>query len=94
MSERDSEREQETAFEFPCMFPIKAMGKNTPNLRGVVIEIVRFHVETLTEDAVKLRESKGGKFVSVTVHIEAQSKAQLDAIYMDLKACPDILMSL
>jgi len=94
MSEMDIEIEQETAFEFPCMFPIKAMGKNTQNLRMIVTEIVRFHVETLTEDAVKLRESKGGKFISVTVHIEAQSKAQLDAIYMDLTACPDILMSL
>jgi len=92
MSERKIE--QETAFEFPCMFPIKTMGKNTPNLRMIVTEIVSVHVETLTEEAVKLRESKGGKFVSVTVHIEAQSKAQLDAIYMDLTACPDILMSL
>lgn len=89
-----SELKSETAFEFPCHFPIKAMGKNTPNLDVIVMEIVRRHVDNLGEAALKIRESKGGKYASITVSIEAQSKAQLDAIYMDLTACPDILMSL
>lgn len=89
-----SELEEETLFEFPCQFPIKAMGKNIPNLDLLVVEIVRRHVNHLSESAVKSRASKGGKFISVTVEIEAQSKAQLDAIYMDLTACPEIIMSL
>jgi len=33
-----------------------------------------------------LRESRGGKWVSVTLVIEATSKAQLDAIYRELSA--------
>jgi len=89
-----SEVEQETLFEFPCQFPIKAMGRNIPNLDAIVVEMVRRHAPDLTESAVKTRMSKGGKFIAVTIHVEAQSKAQLDAIYMDLTACPDIIMTL
>lgn len=84
----------DTHFEFPCTFPIKAMGKNTPDIKAIIEEIVRRHIDIEHEHIVRIRESKGGKFVSITVEIEAQSKAQLDAIYMDLTACPDVLMSL
>ena len=86
--------EHESPFEFPCQFPIKAMGKNIPDLDAIVVEIVRRHVDNLSENAVRTRTSKGEKFISITVEIEAQSKAQLDAIYTDLNACPDIVMTL
>lgn len=86
--------EHESPFEFPCQFPIKAMGKNISDLDTVVVAIVRRHVDNLSENAVKTRASKGGKYISITVEVEAQSKAQLDAIYMDLTACPDIIMTL
>jgi len=86
--------EHETPFEFPCQFPIKAMGKNIPDLDAIVVAIIRRHVDDLSENAVKTRASSGGKFISITVEIEAQSKAQLDAIYTDIAACPDIIMSL
>ena len=86
--------EEETLFEFPCQFPIKAMGKNSPDFDSIVVAIVRKHVDDLTEGAVKTRESKEGKFCSVTVTITADSKKQLDAIYQSLTDCPDVLMAL
>jgi len=89
-----SEVEQETLFEFPCQFPIKAMGRNIPDLEVIVVEMIRRHAPDLTEADVKTRASKSGKFIAVTIHVEAQSKAQLDAIYMDLTACPEIMMTL
>jgi len=89
-----TELEHDTPFEFPCQFPVKAMGKNIPNIEAIVVEIVRRHVSDLSESAVKTRESKGGKYISVTITVEAQSKAQLDAVYMDLTACPDILITM
>lgn len=88
------ELEHDTPFEFPCQFPIKAMGKNIPNIEAIVVEIVRRHVSDLSEEAVKTRESKGGKYISVTVMVEAQSKVQLDAVYMDLTACTDVLITM
>ena len=89
-----TELEHESPFEFPCQFPIKAMGRNIPDLDAIVVEIIRRHVDNLSENAVRTRESKGAKFISITVEIEAQNKAQLDAIYTDLNACPDIVMTL
>ena len=86
--------EEETLLEFPCQFPIKAMGKNTPDFDSIVVAIVRQHVEDINEGAVKTRLSKGDKYLSVTVTIEASSKQQLNAIYQGLTDCPDVLMAL
>jgi len=85
---------EETLLEFPCQFSIKAMGENTPQFDGIVVEIVRQHVNNLSESAVKTRLSKGDKYLSVTVMIEATSKKQLDAIYQGLTDSPDVLMAL
>ena len=89
-----TELEHESPFDFPCQFPIKAMGRNIPDLDAIIVAIIRPHVDNLSEGAVKTRLSKGGKFISITVEIEAQNKAQLDAIYTDLNACPHIVMTL
>lgn len=85
---------EETLLEFPCQFPIKAMGKSGAQFDVTVVEIVRRHVDDLKEGAVSSRPSKGGKYMSVTVVIEATSRAQLDAIYQDLTDHPEILMAL
>ncbi len=86
--------EQETLFEFPCSFPIKAMGKAEDDFDLLVVEIVRRHVPDLHENAVRTRPSKGGKWLSVTVIIQAESKTQLDAIYQDLTDHHRVVMAL
>ena len=86
--------EEETLLEFPCQFPIKAMGKNSPDFDSIVVAIVRQYVADINEGAVKTRPSKEDKYLSVTVTIEATSKQQLDAIYQGLTDCPDVLMAL
>jgi putative lipoic acid-binding regulatory protein len=85
---------QESALEFPCDFPIKAMGHACDSLEITVVEIVRRHAPNLGEAAVKSRPSANGKYLSITVTVRATSKAQLDAIYMDLTACEQVLMAL
>jgi hypothetical protein len=74
----------ETLLAFPCRFPIKAMGPANSGLEAVVVGIVNRHAPGLREDAVRSRPSRGGKWLAVTVEIEATSKAQLDAIYQEL----------
>jgi putative lipoic acid-binding regulatory protein len=86
--------ELETLMQFPCEFAIKAMGKAEPGFDTLVVELVRRHAPDLHEGAVHSRPSKGGKWVSVTITLQAQSKAQLDAIYMDLTAHEKIVMAL
>lgn len=74
----------ETLLEFPCEYPLKAMGETSADFEAIVLEIVGRHVKHIPENAVSSRQSSGGKFTSVTVTIQATSKAQLDAIYQDL----------
>jgi putative lipoic acid-binding regulatory protein len=85
---------QESLLEFPCRFPIKALGKAGEDFDTLVVQIVRRHAPDLNEAAVTLRESSGGKWVSVTLVIEATSKSQLDAIYRDLSAHEKVVWAL
>jgi putative lipoic acid-binding regulatory protein len=85
---------EETLLEFPCQFPIKAMGKTELKLDLLVVEIVRRHAPDINEGAVITRPSKDGNYTAVTIIIEASSKQQLDAIYQDLSDHPHILMAL
>lgn len=85
---------EETLFECPCEFPIKAMGKTDVQIDLLVVEIIRRHVPDISEGAVKARPSKDGNFLAITVIIEASSKQQLDAIYQDLTDHPHVLYAL
>ena len=86
--------EQGSLFKFPCDFPIKAMGLATDDFDSLVVGIVRRHVDDLPEGAVAYRESRKGKYVSVTVTIRAESQNQLDRLYQELSAHERILMVL
>ncbi len=84
----------DTHLEFPCTFPIKAMGLSGTDFDLLVVEIVTRHTGPLNEGAVTLRPSSNGKYVSVTVTIHAESKQQLDAVYRELTAHERVLMAL
>ncbi len=86
--------EEESLFEFPCEFPIKAMGKACPELEVAVLEIMNRHVPDLGEGAVKTRASRNGNYLSITVTIQAKSRDQLDAIYMELTSCEHIVFAI
>lgn len=86
--------DDETLLEFPCEFPIKAMGLACDELEIAVIEIINRHVDDLGEGAVKTRPSKNGKYLSITVIVNAHSKQQLDSIYMELTACEHVSIAL
>lgn len=86
--------EGETLLEFPCQFPIKAMGLSCDQLEISVIEIVNRHVSNLSEGAVAMRPSKNGKYTAITITVTAHSKQQLDAIYIDLSDCEHVSIAL
>ena len=79
---------------FPCVFPVKVMGANQDDFKGLVTEIIQKHAFIATEEVVPPRLSRNGKFISVTVHIKAESQGQLDAIYGELSAHERVLMML
>ena len=85
---------EHSALRFPCSFPIKAMGLASNGFDAEVVAIVRRHAPEVAAAAVTVRPSAEGKYMAVTVTIEAQSRAQLDAIYQDLVACEQVLMAI
>lgn len=80
--------------EFPCDFPIKVMGKASPEFETFVLSTIRKYAPDLLENSIELRPSGKGNFLSITVTIHAQNKAQLDAIYQELTANKLVLMAL
>ena len=86
--------EEPKGLEFPCDFQIKAMGLDDGGFHEVVLTIIRRHCDSVNEDSVRTRASSKGKYVSVTVVIQASSREQLDAIYDDLTAHEKVLMRL
>jgi len=78
--------DDETLLQFPCTFPIKAVGLADGTFEALVVEIVARHAPEVDQGSLSVRGSSGGKWVSVTLTIEATSKAQIDAIYQDLTA--------
>ncbi|MCI0505331.1 MAG: DUF493 domain-containing protein [Gammaproteobacteria bacterium] len=84
----------DAVLEFPCDFPVKAMGLASHDLETIVLDIIRQHAPATTRDAVSKRVSANGKYISVTVTVNAQSRAQLDAIYRALTGHKHIIMAL
>jgi putative lipoic acid-binding regulatory protein len=84
----------ETLLEFPCMFPVKAMGRDDGGFEALVKKIISKHAEVSAGVPVTTNTSSSGSYLSVTVTIEAVSKAQLDRIYQDLTDCEQVLVAL
>jgi putative lipoic acid-binding regulatory protein len=80
--------------EFPCEFPLKIMGRDTPEFHSIARELVEKHSGPVADDAIQTAVSRNGRFVSITITVNARSKEQLDAIYRELTAHDDILMVL
>lgn len=84
----------ESAIEFPCAFPIKMMGRDTPEFRTIAVQLVENHAGPIAEEHVQINLSGKGNFVSVTVTVTATSQQQLDDIYRDVSGHDDVLMAL
>ena len=86
--------ETTTLLEFPCRFPIKAMGRQSDDFEQLVSDIVLRHASLYPGEEIQAKPSGAGNFVSVTVVIEAESQDQLDAIYQELTDNKQVLMAL
>ena len=81
----------DSLLEFPCDFPIKVMGVDTPVFRTLVDEIVKRHAGPSESTT---RPSRDGKYLAVSYTLRARSQAQLDALYEELSAADEVLFLL
>lgn len=85
---------EDTLLVFPTDFPVKIMGQASDDFRSLVMGIVTRHFGTLEPHRIEERPSTNGKYLSITVTVLATSKAQLDALYMELTSCSQVLVAL
>lgn len=80
--------EVESLLEFPCSFPIKAMGLAGDALELAVLEVVRRHAPDFDATTMEVRRSSAGRYLSLTCTINVISRNQLDALYRELSTHP------
>jgi putative lipoic acid-binding regulatory protein len=62
--------------------------------RSIALGIVHKHVAEIDVLSIEERPSKNGKYLGLTYNINATSKAQLDALYVELTSCEKVLIAL
>jgi hypothetical protein len=70
------------------------MGGGSPDFRQLVVELVSRHAPDLDETRISVRDSRAGRYQSVTVVVNARDRAQLDALYRELSGHPLITIVL
>ena len=86
--------EEPPRLQFPCEYPIKVVARTVPELRQTLDDVFAQLAGPRSLERVSERPSGQGNFVSVTYLFEAQSEAQVAAIFDALKCCPHVLMVL
>lgn len=81
-------------FEFPCEYPVKAMGPNTDDFLLKITELVKQHAPEVSKHSVQSKISKTGKYQSVTVLVYAQSKDHLINIYQEIRQVEEVVWTL
>ena len=74
--------------EYPSLFPIKVMGLKVDGLVHAITMIAHEFDATFDASTIELRESKGGKYLGVTVTVTVTSREQLDELYRTLSTHP------
>jgi uncharacterized protein len=80
--------QQESLIKYPSQFPIKVMGQRVDGMVTAITHIARQFDPDFDAATVELRESKGGKYLGVTITITATSREQLDELYRTLSTHP------
>ncbi|GAB1255967.1 DUF493 domain-containing protein [Aurantivibrio plasticivorans] len=88
-------QEEPPKIEFPCAdYPIKIMGEAHDSLHSVVTTLVDTHAPGFDQTKITVRDSRNGRYQSITVFITATGEDQLKALHRDLMASDLIKMVL
>ena len=79
---------QDSLIEYPSLFPIKVMGHKVEGLVGAITAVAHQFDPAFDATTIELRESKGGKYLGVTITVTATSREQLDELYRTLSSHP------
>ena len=78
----------ESLIDYPCDFPITLMGPNEPGFVDAMVFLARQFDPDWQEASLERRESKGGKYLGLTLTLHVLSREQLDEVYRTLSSHP------
>lgn len=73
---------------YPTPFPIKVMGEKVDELLPAVTRVAHALDPSFDDSTIELRESKGGRYLGITITVTATSREQLDELYRTLSTHP------
>jgi uncharacterized protein len=79
---------------FPCDYPIKVVVRGQAAVRLEIDPVMVRHAGPEALERVSERASAQANFLSITYLIEAQSEAQIAALFAELKQCSSVVMVL
>ncbi len=86
--------EEESVMKFPMDFPVKVMGLTSEDFVAQICQVVHKHYPTFDESLNQVDYSKTKKYTSLTVTVTANSKEELDALYLELTKHPLVKVAL
>ncbi len=86
--------QNESVWEFPMRYPLKVLGEASHPMATIVAELLQRHIKDFDASSLTCRLSAGGKYISVSAEFTLLSKEQVNRLYADLAACPQIKLVL
>jgi putative lipoic acid-binding regulatory protein len=70
------------------------MGRTQDGFAQAMLEVVLKHAPDFDSASMEMRASRQGNYLSLTCVVNATSREQLDALYRELSAHPQVVMVL
>ncbi|MBU0455182.1 MAG: DUF493 domain-containing protein [Pseudomonadota bacterium] len=83
-----------SALTFPCKFPIKIIGHNSPAFEEEVKKIVEKKCPKGAFIELRKNKSTSKKYLSFTFTFTAKNKPQIDRLYASFTQCKQVVMVL
>jgi len=94
MSVKESPQELSDLITYPADMSIKAMGLNGTDFEAFIVGLVSPIIAPQKPSKTEIRESSGGKYLSITVYFKASSAAQYELVYSTLRDDARVLFTL
>ncbi len=82
----------ESTHHFPCPYTFKVIGREENGFVARVVAAVRMALEESSDPPFRVRESAGGRHVSVTLEPTVQTAQQVLAVYRNVRTMAGLVV--
>jgi len=86
--------DEQGELRFPCQWPVKAMTHTHAGALERVLDEIARHAPPPERESVQVKPSRNGRYQSLTVTVEVESRPQLEAVYTALRELDIVVMTL